>query len=121
MNNLEITDDKQLKEIKEEFNAKFPHLKLEFFKEEHTEGQGNSLQSMYKDSLFLKDIRKNHTEGIMSINGHLKTSTFENNFKEHFGINAQVWRKAGKIWLQTITTAHWTLTEQEERSRETES
>ena len=73
---------------------------------------------MYVDTLLLKDIRKNHTSGELSIDGHQKTITFEENFLEHFGVNVQVFRKAGRIWLQTIMTDDWTLAAQEHKGEE---
>lgn len=118
MNTLNISDDKQLKEIKALFNAKFPHLKIEFFSEDHEVGEASTYKSMYDEDLYLKDIRSNHTEGELSIDGHTKTSTFESNFKEHFGVNVQVWRKSGNMWLQTTTTDDWTLSEQERKGVE---
>lgn len=118
MQTLKINDNKQLKDIKQEFNSHFPHLKLEFFSEEHHQGEGSARKAMYDDNLVLKDIRKKHTEGELSINGHQKTSTFETHFFDHFGVSAQVFRKSGRIWLQTITTDEWTLSEQEHKGEE---
>lgn len=118
MNTLHISDNTQLKEIKKAFNDKFPHLKIEFFAEEHDAGEASAYKSMYDDELYLKDVRKNHTEGDLSIDGHQKTSTFEANFKEHFGVNVQVWRRAGNLWLQTTITDSWSLSEQERKGVE---
>lgn len=118
MNTLEISDEKKLKEIKDLFNQKFPHLKIEFFAEEHKEGEATSFKSMYDDELYLKDIRKEHKDGKLSIDGHNKTSTLESNFKDHYGVNVQVWRKSGNMWLQTTTTDDWTLAEQEKKGEE---
>ena len=118
MNTLSISDDKQLKEIKAEFNNKFPHLKIEFFAEEHEVGEATKFNSMYDDELYLKDIRKVHNEGELSIDGHTKTCTFESNFKEKFGVNVQVWRRSGNMWLQTTVTDEWTLSEQEKKGVE---
>ena len=118
MDTLHISDDIKLKELKAAFNKKFPHLKIEFFSEEHDEGEASTYKSMYDDELYLKDIRKNNTEGDLSINGHTKTSTFESNFKEKFGVNVQVWRKSGNMWLQTTTTDDWTLAQQEQKGVE---
>jgi hypothetical protein len=56
----------------------------------------------------------------MSADGHFKTSTFEQTLKEKFGINVQVFRKAGELWLQTTITDHWTLAEQERAAQEYE-
>jgi hypothetical protein len=118
MNKLHISDDVQLKQLKKEFNDKFPHLKIDFFADEHKEGEATAFKSMYDDELYLKDIRKNHIEGDLSIDGHQKTSTFESHFKDHFGVNVQVWRKSGNIWLQTTATDEWTLSEQERSGAE---
>lgn len=73
---------------------------------------------MYDDNLLLKDIRTKHNDGVLSIDGHLKTSTFEKNFHSHFGVNVQVFRKQGRIWLQTIITDDWTLGHQEHKGEE---
>ncbi|UKN02962.1 hypothetical protein K6119_05465 [Paracrocinitomix mangrovi] len=120
MNSLKISDDIQLKELKKAFNDKFPHLKIEFFAEAHEEGEASTYKSMYDENLYLKDIRKSHNEGELSIDGHTKTATFEQNFKDHFGVNVQVWRKSGNMWLQTTTTDDWTLSEQEKKGEEYE-
>jgi len=118
MHTLQISDSKQLKTIKSEFNSHFPHLKIEFFSEEHHQGEGSLRKAMYDDSLLLKDIRKNHTDGELSIDGHQKTVTFEASFLKHFGVNVQVFRKSGRIWLQTIMTDDWTLSAQEHKGEE---
>lgn len=118
MDNLQISDNVQLKEIKRIFNEKFPHLKIEFFSEEHAEGEASTYKSMYDEDLYLKDIRTNQNEGELSINGHTKTATFEQTFREKYGVNVQVWRKSGNMWLQTTTTDDWTLSEQEQKGVE---
>jgi hypothetical protein len=118
MDTLKISDDIQLKEIKEMFNRKFPHLKIEFFSEDHEAGEASAYKSMYDDELYLRDVRSNHTEGELSIDGHNKTGTLEANFKNHFGVNVQVWRRSGNMWLQTTTTDDWTLSQQEKKGVE---
>ena len=118
MDNLQISDDVQLKEIKRKFNEKFPHLKIEFFSEEHGEGEASTYKSMYDEELYLKDIRTNHNEGELSINGHTETATFEQTFRDKYGVNVQVWRKSGNMWLQTTTTDDWTLSEQDQKGVE---
>jgi hypothetical protein len=118
MKTLMINDTQKLKEIKDAFNANYPHLKIEFFSEEHKTGEASSRKAMYEDSLTLKEIRKNHTAGELSIDGHQKTSTFENNFHNHFGVTVQVFRRSGNLWLQTTTTDEWSLAHQEKTGQE---
>ena len=113
-----ISDNKTIKEVKEEFSAKFSLLKLEFYSKEHEEGEGSVLRDTLEESLVLKEVRSNHTEGDLSIDGHLKVSTLETNFKETYGINVQVFRKSGEVYLQTTTTDGWTLAEQQREAEE---
>lgn len=115
MKTLVIKDNQTLKSIKSEFNKHFPHLKIEFFSVKHVEDEASPRTAIYDDNLLLSDIRKNHVEGELSIDGHQKTATFEQNFSETFGVNVQVYRKSGSLWLQTITTDSWTLAEQERK------
>ena len=117
---MKIQDSKTIKEIKDEFSKKFTGLKLEFYSKEHKVGEGNPQDYLLNDDLLLKDVRLNHNEGELSIDGHLKVSSLENNFKEMFGVNVQVFRKSGRIYLQTTTTDEWTLAEQQRESEEFE-
>lgn len=118
MKTILINESQRLKEIKEDFSQNYPHLKIEFFSEEHKSGEASSRKSMFDDSVFLKDIRTKHSEGVLSIDGHQKTSTFETNFFNHFGVTVQVLRKSGNLWLQTTTTDDWTLAHQEKTGQE---
>ena len=120
MKTLLIKDTKSLKELKNEFNAHFPHLKIEFFSVEHHQDEASPRTALFDDNLLLKDIRTVHNEGELSIDGHLKTATFEQNFHDVYGVNAQVYRKSGRLWLQTITTDEWTLADQERKGLEME-
>jgi hypothetical protein len=113
--NMVITDSKKLYDIKKEFSEKFPYLKLEFYAKEHKEGEGSVAELKIDGDLTIGAVRATHTEGDLSINGHLKVGTFERMFFEKYGLNVQVFRKSGTIWLQTIKTDEWTLTEQNSR------
>jgi hypothetical protein len=42
-------------------------------------------------------------------------SKVEMGFQESFGISVQVFRKSGKVWLETSATDCWTLEEQNEQ------
>jgi hypothetical protein len=115
-----VNDNKTLKQLKDEFSAKFPHLSIQFYSIAHEPSQGNIRQNILDENLKVGEVRTKHTEGEMSADGHFKTSTFEQTLKEKFGINAQVFRKAGELWLQTTITDHWTLAEQERAAQEYE-
>lgn len=110
-----ITDDKKIGEIQSEFNAKFKNLKIEFYTLQHKSGEGSLDKLKIENDKTIGDIRTIHTSGQLSINGHQKVSTLENNFLTDYGLNAQVFRKSGSLWLQTTSTDDWTLAEQNNR------
>lgn len=110
-----ITDSKKINEIKREFSEKFPYLKLEFYAKHHNVGEGSEPKLQIDGEKTIGEVRSSHTEGDLSFDGHLKVSTFERMFFEKYGLNAQVFRKSGTIWLQTIKTDEWTLAEQNSR------
>lgn len=118
MNKLIITKNQQLKEIKVAFTAKFPHLKIEFYSEQHDIGKASPSRNMYDENSILGEIATQKNVGELSVDAHLKTSTFETNFYEHFGVAIQVFRKSGNIWLQTTSTDDWTLATQEEKGED---
>lgn len=115
---MQITDEKKISEIQSEFRAKFPYLKLEFYAQPHTEG-GVSASNMLDAAKTVGEVRTIHEDGNLSINGNLKVSTLESNFKEMYGLNVQVFRRSRKIWLQTTATDEWTLAEQNRLGEET--
>lgn len=111
---IEINDDfMTLKSIKEQFNQKFPHLKIEFFETKHEKGEGSAKELMYDEAFRLKDIRKEGAMIPISIHGNLKTSTLEKMFEEELGVFIQVYKKSNNVWIQTTATDDWTLSQQE--------
>lgn len=110
-----ITDTKTLREVKMEFQDKFPFLKLEFYKSRHAEGQGSLEKDHLDESVTIGHARQEHNEGELGIHGNVKVSTLEQSFQDMYGLNVQVFRRSGEIWLQTTSTDEWTLAEQNEK------
>lgn len=111
---IEINDDYMtLKSIKSQFNAKYPHLKIEFFEKKHAEGEASPASLVYDDSNRIKDVRKEGAMTPISIHGNLKTNTLEKMFEEELGLFIQVYKKSNNTWIQTTATDNWTLSQQE--------
>lgn len=114
-----IHDSSKLCEIQKEFSKHFPYLKLEFFGFDPIEKKIFSKKNLITDTTkTLADVRHVHQSGHISINGHQKVRTFEQHFRENFGINIQVFRKSANTWLLTTTTDNWTLAEQNKKGKE---
>ncbi len=112
MQTIHIDDSKKISEIQSEFSEHFPNLKIEFYHASHEEGEGSAGKEI-DSSKTIGEVRTKHVEGDISINGHAKVSTLEENFADNFGLNVQVFRKSGNVWLQTTLTDEWTLSEQD--------
>jgi hypothetical protein len=109
---MKITDDKKLKDIQREFRDMFSHLKLEFYQQKHATGEGSANSELLNTELTISEVRNIHKEGDLNIHGDMTVSTLESIFADQYGLNAQVFRRSGNIWLQTTRTDGWTLHDQ---------
>ncbi len=116
-----IKDDLKLVAIQHAFQAKFPYLKLEFYAARHEAGEGSPQKDKLDPELTLREVRQKHTEGDLRIRGAMPVRDFEQAVYEKFGLNAQVFRKSGNIWMQTTATDHWTLEEQNRKGGSSET
>lgn len=113
-----ISDTVTIKSIQADFNAKYPFLKLEFFSRPHTTGKGSEKKYMKTEDAILRDFRRVHSSGDLSISDKMTVTELETLFKEHYGLYVQVFRRSGKLWLETTATDNWTLENQNEQGRE---
>ncbi|PHR46739.1 MAG: hypothetical protein COA32_09665 [Fluviicola sp.] len=111
---IEINDDfMTLESIKNQFNKKYPHLKIEFFETKYTKGEASPKELVYDGAFRIKDIRKEGAMVPISIHENLKTSTLEKLFEEELGLHIQVYKKSNNTWVQIMATDNWTLSQQE--------
>lgn len=116
---IQIDKTKTIKSIQEEFQKKFPCLKLEFYKQDQSQGDGTPKNYTLKNNLTFGEAQKKHESSeTISINELMKVGELEHAFAKKFGISAQVFRKSGELWLQTTTTDSWTLAKQNEVAME---
>ena len=115
-----ITDKKKLQDIQKEFHQKFPYLKIEFYKGHHEAGQGSPIREQLNPNKTIGAVRKVHAEGDFSVNEELSVAQFEQTFSDLYGLNVQVFRKSGNIWMQTTSTDSWTLGEQNRKGGSSE-
>ncbi len=107
-----VSDDKKLRDVKEEFHKTFSHLKIEFYKGTHTKGEGSHLNEQLDAELTLGAVRTLHSDSDFHVDPHMAVAEFEQKFKEKYGLNVQVFRKSANLWIQTTATDSWSLAEQ---------
>lgn len=109
---MKITADKKLRQIQAEFQAKFPFLKIEFYARRHQAGEGSRAEETLDPELTIAQARAVHTEGDLYIDEDMEVRVLEQRFYEDYGLNVQVFRKSGMLWMQTSATDSWSLAKQ---------
>ncbi len=107
-----INDRKTGKIIQKEFNDTFPFLKIEVFSRSPQPGGGTAKRFMLERYKTIYECRAIHNNGELEIVPEMTVTELEKSFSNMFGLSVQVFRKSGKVWLETTTTDHCTLEEQ---------
>ncbi|MDF2192394.1 hypothetical protein [Paraflavitalea sp. CAU 1676] len=115
---LHIHPERLISEIQQEFNDLFPFLKIELFAGEHGYQQPSPLERKLPRQLPMKFIARDIPAGDIELTDSMRVFELENIFHERFGINLQVFRRSGNLWLETTVTDSWTLKQQNEYGRE---
>jgi hypothetical protein len=118
---IHIADNVTIQGIQREFSSVFNYLKLEFFSRPHQTGKGSEKKYMKTEDAILRDFRLVHSSGDLVITSDMTVADLENLFKDHFGLYVQVFRRSGRLWLETTATDSWTLSVQNEQGRELSS
>jgi hypothetical protein len=120
---ITINDRRKIFAIQEDFNTMFPYLKLEFFAKPHKPGGASPKKLMKSSSKTLGECRTIHKKGTLTITPNMTVTELEQSFADTYGLSVQIFRKSGKVWLETTITDGWSLEEQnrqgEELSRKT--
>jgi hypothetical protein len=118
--NMELTirPNRLISEIQKEFNAMFPFLKLEFFKNRGGRQLEYTPSNIIRRDHKLGDGQVHITDGTLTIEPEMTVKQLEKNFKDEFSLAVQVFRRSGNIWLETTMTDDWTLGHQNEHGRE---
>lgn len=114
---ISLYKEQTLKQVQEEFQAQFPKLKIEFFKHQHGEGDGSPLNDLIDPNTKLGSIMGGSNTHF-DFDAAITVAELESTFREYFGLNIQVFRKSGDVWIQTTLTDDWTLMEEEEVGEE---
>lgn len=109
---ITTSDCRKISNIQEEFNSLFPYLKLEFFPTANKHGNESIKKFVKSNSNTLGECRTIQAKGEITITPDMKVVDLEKSFNDIYGLVVQVFRKSGKVWLETTLTDEWTLDEQ---------
>ncbi len=115
---IEINDKRKIYAVQEEFHNEFPYLKLEFYSKPHKKGGPHTQEFAVESSKLIGDCRSIHESGEISISPQLTVGELEQRFRDVYGLSVEVFRKSGKVWLETIETNKWSLQKQNDEGKE---
>jgi len=104
-----------LSEIKTKFTEHFPYLKLEVYKISKEQPETASYYRL-KENIPINLNERNNNK--FEIDGNMTVIDLEKLFLDKLNLNIQVFRKSGKLWLETTYTDEWTLDKQNEQGKE---
>ncbi|MFM2206879.1 MAG: hypothetical protein RL213_854 [Bacteroidota bacterium] len=107
---MEFSVNKQvrLKDLQQLFHARFPFLKLEFLGRMRVDGHPGIIDAYHTVGELSSDIEPTS----LSITADMTTGQLEELFRKKTKLNAEVFRKSGRVWLRTTATDYLTLEEQ---------
>ena len=109
-----VQSNRTLADLQKDFQEIFPYLKLEFYAAQHKAGIKSHRLST---ELSLANCRHNKEVGLITIRTSDTVRHLEDEFREKFGLYAQVFRKSGNMWIETSLTDGWTLLQQNQEGR----
>lgn len=104
-----ISEDATIASIQNDFREAYPYLKLEFYQQPHEVAQPSPAWEKISSATPIEDIRMMHTFGWIDISPKRTAMELEHDFRHTMGLNMQVMRKSGELWLETTKTDNWTL------------
>jgi len=113
---LQILKGRTVGELQQDFNQAYPFLKVDIFKE--INGSNNPIIKQRLTRNIDLSAAGKLKEGTLELNDYMTVGQLEKMFREQFGINVQVSRRSGPVWLETTVTDKWTLRQQNEHGRE---
>ena len=115
---LHIHYNDTLENLQRSFNAEFPFLKLEFFTRPHDKGMPTEKQFLVNSKRTVDSCNPEFGETTVTIQTAMTVQELEKLFQDNLGLYVQVFRKSGKVWLETTATDNWSLFKQNEEGQE---
>jgi len=113
---IEVTENLSIEDLQKAFENHFKFLRLMFFKKPHGLKEGSAKKDVLAGNTNLSTLISK--KGSLSFDENTTVNELEIMFKERVGLNAQVFRKSGKTWIETTVTDNWSLKKQNEQGKE---
>ena len=113
---IHIHDNVLVSDLQERFSKCFPSLKIEFYTKPHSSAKPSNEKYRIDPQNRVGNVRHNSNEGNLEIKSWYTVQKVEEDFREKFGMNVQIFRKENGEWIQTCNTDKFSLHTQQEMS-----
>jgi len=108
-----------IRAVQEEFNRKYPFLKIEVIKEKgKTPTDGKSRDAGEGE---MHTEAKDLLEQDARLSDDTRVHDLEASLQQLLGVPFQVYRKSGNYWMETRMTGQWTLKQQNDHGQDISS
>lgn len=114
---IEFKPEHRIHDIKKQFHELFPYLKVEFFKGSSGTDAGSSKAAVLDNNSAFADLIDGFSERTYEFEAAMPVGQFEKNLSASIGLQVQVFRKSGDLYLETSSTDDWTLAQQNEEAK----
>lgn len=115
---IHITPESMIRDIQHQFNHHFPFLKIDFFTNHYLQKKAGQQKRTISDEQRIGSVLKQNATGECWITPATTVTDLEKNIHALFDITVQVYRKSGKVWIQTSMTDAWTMKQQNDNGYE---
>jgi len=115
---LTINDSVWINDLKDHFTKCYPELKIEFYKTKRKGKIDLKNSDLISVNIPVGTIRKKGISGDYKIYSHYTVSKVENELRDIYGLNVQIFRNENNGWIRTTETDRFTLAEQMKMSKQ---
>ncbi len=112
---LHLSPDKPIQQIQDEFNNRYRFLKIDFYQKQHNPRLVARKKLIHSMPLKAAGLT---IPGDLQVENEMTVGELERKFLSAFGLEVQLSRKSGNIWLETTMTDTWTLARQNSHGQE---
>ena len=106
-----------LREIQEELTRRYPYLKIESPVIQIPGLRRTAVGPVLPDKASGDGITGDWLDSKLGLSDTMTVQELEGAIAALFGVNAQVFRRSGKFWIETRMTRAWTLKQQNDHGR----
>lgn len=116
-----IRSSQSIQEVQQDFRQIFSHLRPEFYQHQHADSEGNPKKEQYLHYIQMHELGVPEEGLVVDLEEEMRTSDFEQMMESSFGLHVQIFRLQKGTWLQTTSSDHLGLGDQNKRGIEADA